>query len=262
MNEKTTAEFEIEVSGGRITCEKEIPDGKYKLVVEMATTTRPTLKEVLRKVPASQLSLDDDFMKYIPKFEREKEFKDEVVRLIMDGGAPDFWCPICDPSFDENGGIQYKAGQMPAVGMSYNWWQRMAKLFCPECGSRLGDKLYNIAFKAVLIQDLIASGKSEEWAWSAVCGDSKDLGHYWYSEGAKHRLEPTASRPICGWYDLGNTTKILGSYEKNDGFYLAGGDYNHNGNDFPLAAISYRNDGLDDDQNFGCGWLVFDRCPD
>lgn len=277
MNQKATTEFEIEVSGGRITCEKEIADGKYKLVVEMATTTdkvercaiqkhvyarKPTLKEMLRKVSASQLSLNDDFMKYDPKLERVKEFKNKVIRLISEGGLPDFWSPICDPSFDDNGGICFELGKMPAVGKSYNWWSRMAKIVCPECGSRIGDDLYYIAFKAVLIKDLIASGKSIEFAWHVVCVDSKDAGHYWDSEDAKHRLEPTGSRPICGWYDRGNTTKIVESHQNSDGFYLAGADYNFYGHEVRLADIYYRNDGLDEEQNFGCGWLVFDRCPD
>ena len=60
-------------------------------------------------------------------------------------------------------------------------------------------------------------------AWKAVCDQSKDLGHYWDSENAKHDFEDTGSRQIGEWCDLGNTCKITEDDEVG-GFSLVGGN--------------------------------------
>lgn len=264
MSEKTSTEFEIKVSGGRITCEQEIPDGKYKLVMEVETTAKDTTcylrKGIFKKVPVSELRLDDEFLKYQPKTDEERKFK-KLVETAIKNGLRDFWCPVYDPSFDDNGRICYEPGKMPAVGKSYIWWEENAKKYAPERGSRLGTKSEYVAFLAVLIKELVAFGKSVEWAWNAVCCDSKELGHYWNSKDAKHAFETTGSRDICGWYDLANSYKILAENEEAGGFWLAGGYYNDCSYRIPLAGLSPDNSRGKDYGN-SCGWLVFDSCPD
>ena len=135
----------------------------------------------------------------------------------------------------------------------------------PESGSRIGTKSEYIAFLATLIKELVASGKSLEWAWNAVCNDSKELGNYWIYKDGKHyiEIETAGSREICGWYDLANTRKILAKDEEVDGFeyWLAGGDYRSHSYDCPLAEFSlwdYRDACLKE----VCGWIVFDSCPE
>ena len=259
MNEKATAEFEIKVSGGRITKAQVMPDGSCKVMVELVTgvtlNTCTTQNDVFVKVPASELSLADEFMKYEPKTTAERRFKEKVEKAIK-GGLKDFYHPKYDPSLSEDGtSICYVPGKKPAVGKSYNWWAKVAKEFNPERKSRLGTKTEYIAFLAVLIKMLVDSGKSVEWAWNAVCNDSKKLGHYWNSENAKHAFEDTGSREICGWCDLANACKILAEDEEAGGFWLAGGICFDGSNSNPLADLYhsyYRNNG-----NFhGCGWLV------
>lgn len=259
MKEKTTAEFEIKVSGGRIIEAKVMPNGCCSLTIELATaTTSNTVcnlqKGIFRKVPASELRLDDEFLKHCPQTRAEKKFKEDVETAIKNG-LQDFWSPICDPSFDDNGCICYEPGKKLAVGKSYNWWEENAKAFCPERGSRLGIKSERIAFLAMLIKDLVASGKSLEWAWNAVCNDSKKLGHYRNSENAKHAFEDTGSREICGWCDLGNAYKIVAEDKEAGGFWLAGGNYNYNSYNNPLADL-YRNFYRFNDNYYSCGWLV------
>lgn len=262
MNEKTTAEFEIEVSGGRITKEQVMPDGSCKVMVELATATTEDAichnqKDLFKKVPASELRLDDAFMNHQPKTKAELNFKEELETAIKKG-LQDFWCPMFDPSFDDNGCICYEPGKMPAVGKSYNWWEKEAEAFCPEQGSRLGIKSERIAFLAVLIKELIASGWKVADAWSAVCNDSKELGHYWNSKDANHDFEPTGSREVCGWYDLANIYKILKEDEEEaGGFWLAGGIYNRYSTSFPLADL-YLNFNRDCDFFGSCGWLVLE----
>ena len=259
MNEKTTAEFEIEVSGGRITEAYVMPNGKCKMVIEVAapqsTSTVVTPQEdIFVKVEASKLSIEDEFMKHQPQSNEERNFK-ELVKTAIKSGLKDFWHPRYDPSLDADGRICYVPGRMPAVNLSYNWWEENAKKYAPKSGSRLGTKTEYIAFMAVLIKELVASGKSIEWAWNVVCNDSKELGHYWNSKNAKHAFEDTGSREICGFFDLANTCKILAEDEENGGFWLAGGFYYNFGNDYPLAYLYRFNYRYYDNYN-SCGWLV------
>ena len=256
MKDKTTAEFEIEVSSGQITCKQVIPDGKYKLVVEVETDCNQR-EGIFKKVPASELRLDDEILKHEPQTKAEQKFKN-LIETAIKRGLQDFWRPVCDPSFDDNGRICYEPGKKPATGKSYDWWEKNAKEFKPEQGSRLGDKYEYAAFFVVRIKELVASGKSVKWAWNAVCNDSKELGHYWNSENAKHyEFEDTGSREICGFFDLANTFKFLAEDEAADGFWIAGGNCCSQSNKDSLAVLCYSNDRYFDAHNVSsCGWLV------
>lgn len=216
-----------------------------------------TTMGVFVKVEASELRLDDEFMKYQPKTKEQREFK-ELVETAIKSGLKDFWRPICDPSFDDNGRICYEPGNMPAVYKSYNWWEETTKNFCPERGSRLGTKTEYIAFLAVLIKELIASGKSVEWTWNAVCNDSKELGHYVNSDNAKYAYEDTGSRAVCGFYDLANVFKILAEDKESCGFWIAGGVCLDGSDYYPLAS-HYHYLPNDDVFIYAVGWLVLEN---
>lgn len=94
---------------------------------------------------------------------------------------------------------------------------------------------------------------SEESAWSAVCNNSENLGHY-YSP-IKDYIEPTGSKMIAGKCDLGNTAKILVKDEKDDGFWIAGGTYDLCGSESPLANIRFSKSFLLPLRN-SVGWFV------
>ena len=217
-------------------------------------------EDVFVKVPVSELSLDDEFLKHRPKTKKEQEFKAWVKKAIKKG-VKDFYRPKYDPHFDDDGHICYGPGKMPAVGKSYNWWEENAKNFWPERGSRLGTKTEYIAFLAVLIKELVDSGKSVEWAWNAVCNDSNEFGHYWHSKNAKHAFEDTGSREICGFYDLANTCKFLAEHKGNDYFWLASGAYYSLSFATPLVDLCLNDDCYCDYLN-SCGWLVLESCSD
>ena len=187
-------------------------------------------------VPASTLSLTDDFMRYTPKTGREKDFK-ELLTKVIKAGVSDFYRPKLDPSFDKQGKICYQSGLNTATYQSYDWWKKSAKEFCTERSSRLGTKSEYVAFLGVLIKRLVESGWRITDAWNAVCNDSKEIGHYWNSVGALHNFEPTGSREICGFCDLANTFKILAKDKEADGFWLAGGYYGDMGGNIPLADL-------------------------
>lgn len=260
---KTTTEIEIEVSKGRITEAYVMPDGKCKLVIEVvapkgASTVVTPLGDTFVKVEASKLSLNDKFMKYLPETKAEKKLM-EMITTVIKRGQKDFWRPKYDPSFNKAGtGICYQPGMAPAVGKSYNWWEKVAKEFNPECNSRLGTKSEYIAFLAVLIKKLVENGWTVANAWRAVCNDSKKLGHYRNSENAKHKFEVTGCREVCGFFDLANTYKILAEDEEAGGFWLAGGCYNFVSYFFPLAVL-YHGNCRDSDDCYGSGWLVLEN---
>ena len=256
---KATTEMKFVVPKGWVVNEEVMDDGSRVFTIKPDTTaaydtTCHQWEGIFKLVPASQLSLNDNFMNHIPKTEREKNFMAKVKKVIR-AGMHDFLCPVCDPSLDNKGRICYEPGNRPAVGKSYNWWAKTAKEFKPEQGSRLGTETERIAFMAVLIKELVNSGKSVEWAWNAVCNDSKELGHYWNSENAKHAFEDTGNREVCGWCDLGNVYKIVAEDKEAGGFWIAGGYYINDSDDNPLADLHHDGDRYVVNP-YGCGWLV------
>ena len=252
---------------GEIISMEKLPDGRWKVKQKLPeddkATPKPassipkiTIPEILmRRVEAESLSLDDEFMKYKPKTEQEEETK-ALIKEAIEKGVKNFYRPIMDPSFTKTGeNICYEKGRGPAVGKNYNWWKKVAEEYCPERNSRLGTRLEYGAFLGVLIKNLVADGTSISWAWNAVCNDSKELGHYWNSENAKHKFEPTGSRQICDYYDLANTYKLLAEDNESGGFWLAGGNYYDVSFNGPLADLYHRTY-CNFYYNYSVGWLV------
>ena len=205
-------------------------------------------------VEASKLSLDDEFLKYEPETYHQEWLK-ETLMVGIKTGLKDFRRPAMDPSFKDDK-IVYEASLMPAVGKSCNWWHENAKKFMPVRNSRLGTEIQYAAFLGVLIKYLINEmGYTVSEAWEAVGEDSKELGHYWNSENAKHDYEATGRRPIGLFFDLANTHKILGD---DDGSvcWFAGGNCKNYSSTFPLADIFSVN--LHDCYDDGVWWLVLD----
>lgn len=280
---KTTAEIEIVVSEGRIT-NINLPNGKYKLVVEQEIQeierTVEFQSEVKAEKPffesnqgdcfvlveASKLSLDDEFMKHEPKTDPERIFKERVENAIK-RGLKDFYRPKYDPSFSYRPKrLCYDSGKHPVVGGSYKWWAKVAKEVNPERNSRLGTETEYIAFLAVLIKKLVASGKSIERAWDNVCNSSYSLGNYRRNFEDKAYLEMTGSNEICGVYDLSNTFKLFAADDNKDyNFCVAGGCYlcdTANGI-FALATMStYKCSYHKSTSELTTGWIVLDCCPD
>ena len=259
-------EQKIMVPNGWVVSEEVMSDGSRMLVIKPDTATTDDTacnqrEGIFKKVPASELRLNDEFLKYCPKTEEEQYFK-SLVETAIKSGLKDYWRPVCDPSLYNTGyNIYYEPGNVPFYGTNlYKWWERVAREFKPEQRSRLGTKNEYIAFLAVLIKELVNSGKSVEWAWNAVCNDSNELGHYRNSVNSKDGVEVTGSREICGFFDLANTWKIVVEHEYSADFWLAGGAYYQKGDFSPLATLVYG--GSSCNTRGACGWIVFDGCPD
>ncbi len=229
----------------------EVQECLQQLIVGgISTETELTAEFETITVEGSDSQIYFDMLKYAPASETEKEFL-EFLKEAVDAGVKTFKVPVCDPSIDENGSLQFVAGCKPAVGYSYNELKEIAI----KNGVQLGSKKQYVIFLATIIHRLVEEGWSKADAFFAVCTDSTQLGHYWNSEKARHDFEVTGSRKIAGKCDLANTYKILKNDEKAGGFWVASGDYNFDGNLSPLANLD-----LDDDYDGhyynSVGWFV------
>ena len=172
-------------------------------------------------------------------YKPQKGLQEMVMNYIRKGiemKLPPFRAPFVDPS-EEDGKIVYKVGNKPAVGHSPNWWVKKFKEFMPSKNSRGANELQWAALLGRHMRYLFEEKNyTVEAAWRAVCNDSRDVGHYRNSVGAKHDFEPTGSRKVGDFFDLANTCKILVKSD-GSGFLLAGGNCYFNSGKYPLADL-------------------------
>lgn len=229
----------------------EVQECLQQLIVGgISTETELTAEFETITVEGSDSQIYFDMLKYAPASETEKEFL-EFLKEAVDAGVKTFKVPVCDPSIDENGSLQFVAGCKPAVGYSYNELKEIAI----KNGVQLGSKNQYVIFLATIIHRLVEEGWSKADAFFAVCTDSTQLGHYWNPEKARHDFEVTGSRKIAGKCDLANTYKILKNDEKAGGFWFAGGGYYGDGGDDPLAYLNLCCN-YDNHCNLSVGWFV------
>lgn len=212
---------------------------------------------LFRLIEASNLSCEDAFMQHKPKTPNEEKFKEYISQAIANG-LNDFYHPICDASFDDNDGICFAPGNRPAVGKSYAWWNKVAKEFCPERGSRLGTKKEYMVFLAWIMKRLVDSKMPVEEVWEYFCNNSTRLAHFSNSSFAKSTFEPTGSRTLLGFFDFANTYKILADDEEPASFWMATGSYVNMGYCFTLT-LAYQHFSKDNVHKFGTGWLVLEK---
>lgn len=211
------------------------------------------LKKYFPIVKASTLSLEDDLLKHQPESEKQREFKERLIKAIK-SGLSDFRAQRMDPSIDENGEIYYRVGKKPAVGIIAYDWEEKSKIFLPEKDSRIGTIKERDAFLGLLIKCLVKEyGYTVTDAWRAVCDQSNNLGHYWDSENSKHDFEATGSRQVGDWYDLGNTYKVIIDDEKRS-ILFAGGSCCDGGSYYTLTDVNSKT--ISYDYCYSVGWIV------
>ncbi len=213
--------------------------------------TKATTEFETIKIPGSDSPVYAELLKHDPTNNAEMTFIYDLKKAISKS-VKGFEVFVNDPSMDHDGKLQFVPGFKPAVGYSYNELEELAK----ENGLRLGTKDEYILFMGWLINSLIKEGWFEMDAWLAVCTDSRELGHYFNSAGAKwYFFEPTGSRIIVGKSDLANTYKVLARDENAGGFWLASGRCLNFGSDYPLASLDL-NGNYDNHDIYSVGWFV------
>lgn len=245
------------LQAGEIVEIRKLNDGSFE-IIQIVDEVAPLGNDAFVLVKASELSLEENFLKHIPRTGKEQRLKDRIIEVIKNG-VKDFYKPRYDPSFTSDGkGICFEAGREPAVGKNYNWWKEIANNFDVSRGSRIGTASEYIAFLGVLIKTLINNGWPMSLAWTWVCDDSRELGHYWNSTTGRYILERTGSKGVGEFYDLANTFKIL-TYSKGvDETVIASGSYSCNSSEVPLADLGYitfRNRNF----NSSVAWIVLEK---
>lgn len=136
----------------------------------------------------------------------------------------------------------------------------MLKDYNPSRNSRQMTRTEYACRNLYLIQKLVESGYEIAEAWKTVCYDSRKIGHYRNSNNPKNDFEPTGSREVCGFCDLGNAWKFLAEdpwEEAGDFFWAAGGGYVNWSHHYPVADLCLSYD-VDNEANFGVGMLALD----
>ena len=166
--------------------------------------------------------------------ERQKKFRADVMNVLENMPEEGFrWIPVYEPSKDDGSNIQYVSGVNVLRGLnSYNWEEAFHN-YSPENGSRMSSITTYFLLLLRLLKDGFATVEQ-------LADDSKEIGHYWDSENAKHEFENTGERQLGGLYGFaGNTYKIVKDSESSSGFSLLGGSYHNDGNFYPLADVGH-----------------------
>ena len=163
---------------------------------------------------------------------RQKKFRADVMKALENMPEEGFrWIPVYEPSQNNGGNLQYISGVNVLRGLnSYNW-EEVLRNYSPENGSRMSSITTYFLLLLILLKDGFATVEQ-------LADDSKEIGHYWDSENAKHEFEKTGERQLGGLYGFaGNTYKIVKDSESSSGFSLLGGDYSIFGSKYPLAGV-------------------------
>ena len=190
---------------------------------------------------------DGEKRKYVTK--RQKKFRADVMKALENMPEEGFrWIPVYEPSKDDDGNLQYVSGVNVLRGLnSYNW-EEASQNYSPENGSRMSSITTYFLLLLRLLKDGFATVEQ-------LADDSKEIGHYWDSENAKHEFEKTGERQLGGLYGFaGNTYKIVMDSESSSGFSLLGGRCNYSGDNYPLADVLHDYDPYNT-KNYGVGLL-------
>ena len=180
---------------------------------------------------------------------RQKQFRADVMKALENMPEEGFrWIPVYEPSQNNGGNLQYISGVNVLRGLnSYNW-EEVLRNYSPENGSRMSSITTYFLLLLILLKDGFATVEQ-------LADDSKEIGHYWDSENAKHEFEKTGERQLGGLYGFaGNTYKIVKDSESSSGFSLLGGIYYHSGHLSPLADVVH-DDSPFYTHNYGVGLL-------
>lgn len=186
----------------------------------------------------------------------------ETLYLYQDAKAKGrlhaFTCMTIDTSV-KDGKLVYQKGLPIRTRFSQRQWAKMLKDYNPSRNSRQMTRTEYACRNLYLIQKLVESGYEIAEAWKTVCDDSREIGHYRNSDNHINDFEPTGSREVCGFCDLGNAWKFLAEdpWEETGGFWAAGGSYNDYGDRNPVAEL-YHYYCVGDVDRYGVGMLVLD----
>ena len=250
-----------EVKGGRCVS-TEMKDGyilaKFEIEEETEKNETSSIFESELECKIDPNIFAGEWLNHQPTTRRQKETLNLYLDAKANGRLHTFTCMTIDPSV-KDGKLVYQKGLPIETGFSQNQWAKMLKDYNPSRNSRQMTRTEFACRNLFLIQKLVKSGYEIEEAWKAVCDDSRKIGHYRNSDNPKHGFEPTGSREVCGFCDLGNAWKFIAEdpWDVSGGFWAAGGDCNDGSDHYPVADL-VRNCHVDCYYGSGVGMLALD----
>ena len=198
------------------------------------------------------------WLEHQPTSKNQKIILDLYQDAKAKGRLHAFTCMTIDISI-KGGKWVYQKGLPIKTGFSQRKWAEILKDYNPSRNSRMMTLTEFACRNLYLIQELVGTGYEIAEAWEAVCDDSRKIGHYRNSDNPKNGFEPTGSREVCGFCDLGNARKFIAEdpWEKTGGFWAAGGDYFNLSDCNPVAAL-FHYCRVDIDFEYGVGMLALD----
>lgn len=228
-----------EVKGGRCVS-TEMKDGyilaKFEIEEETEKNETSSIFESELECKINPNIFAGEWLNHQPTTRRQKDTLDIYLDAKANGRLHTFTCMTIDPSV-RDGKLVYQKGLPIETGFSQNEWAKMLKDYNPSRNSRQMTLTEYVCRNLFLIQKLVKSGYEIEEAWKVVCDDSMKIGHYRNSDNPKHDFEPTGSRKVCGFCDLGNARKIIAEdpWDNYGWFWTVGGGYSDHSIDKPVA---------------------------
>ena len=258
----STLEMKITIPKGGRCVSTEMKDGyilaKFEIEENEEKNENSSISESELECRIDPNIFAGEWLEHQPTTQRQKETLALYQEAKAKGRLHAFTCMTVDPSV-KDGKLVYQKGLPIKTGFSQRQWAKMLKEYNPSRNSRQMTRTEYACRNLFLIQRLVESGYKIEEAWRAVCDDSREIGHYRNSDNAKGDFEPTGSREVCGFCDLANAWKFIAedSWEEAGGFWAAGGVYNCNSFNCPVAVL-YLDDDVDCNLNYGVGMLALD----
>ena len=252
-----------EVKGGRCVCmSTEMKDGyilaKFEIEEETEKNETSSIFESELECKIDPNIFAGEWLNHQPTTRRQKETLNLYLDAKANGRLHTFTCMTIDPSV-KDGKLVYQKGLPIITGFSQNQWEKMLKDYNPSRNSRQMTRTEYACRNLFLIQKLVKSGYEIEEAWKVVCDDSRKIAYYCNPDNLKYVPEPTGSREVCGFCDLGNTWKLIAEdpWDVSGGFWAAGGCYSNDSNHDPVADLYHSYD-VDNFSNGGVGMLALD----
>lgn len=246
-----------EVKGGRCIL-AEMKDGYILAKFEIGENETSFILESELECRIDPNIFAGTWLEHQPNSRRQKETLDLYQDAKAKGRLHAFTCMTIDPSV-RNGKVVYQKGLPIKTGFSQTQWAKMLKDYNPSRNSRQMTRTEYACRNLYLIWKLVESGYKIAEAWKAVCDDSRKIGHYHNSANPKDDFEPTGSREVCGFCDLGNVGKFIAEdpWEEVGTCYAAGGDYVERSNIRPVAYLCLY-DFVDVGSNSRVGMIALD----
>ena len=266
---KTTT---IKIHANRILELKLLEDGTYDVLLEVeeeekesesaTNDTKPVFSEsdfVL--IEAESLSMDDEFMQYVPKNEEEEETK-KLISEAIQKEVRNFYKPRRDMTFvfDNCTGTLVDANEVregsPYVARyRYSDIEAVAYKFMIEHSSRLGSKFEYGAYLGNLIKKLVEEGETVEWAWDMVVNNSEMLYRHYIKNNSIVNMERPRFADIYGICEKKDSYKILAWDKDDNAYWMAGLQTRGSRKFFRLTNLKIGKNKRNTE--YGIPWLVF-----